>query len=150
MVVSPQIDGENVTFGYGSLSAKNVALVGDWSEEKIPMTEVEDIFSVSTILKPGVYHYYYVVDGENKVDSSNRFKEDGESVLYMPGLVGGQVNVVKGETTALPMMLTEVGADGTQKQTTIETYEVSTEEAKSFVTLDSGNVTVSAGYTGEQ
>ena len=152
-VVSPQVSGNEVTFRYGNKKATSVVLAGDmndWSETAEPMVKDEEgVFGCTMRLDPGIYQYQFVADGVGKADPSNPFVEDGKSVLYMPGLIGGQVDVVKGESIALPKMLTEVIADGTQKQTSVS-YTLKTEGAEDVVALDndSKTVTVLQDYEG--
>ena len=104
------------------------------------MVEEDDVFGYTTSLKPGIYKYQFNVDGEKKADPSNRFSENGKSVLYMPGLIGGAVQVKANEATELPTYLTQLMADGTEKLTAVE---YSTD--KEGVTLSGNTVTVTGG-----
>ena len=122
VVVSPETNDGNVTFRYYGKNVKSVEVSGDmngWTKTKMKANEL-GVFECEMPVKPGVYKYEFIVDGSPKPDSSNMFSQDGQSVLYMPGLVGGQVDVVKGETTSLPKFLTEVRSNGTQAQTIVE------------------------------
>ena len=124
-IVNPQFnkDATEATFSYRSVNADTVALVAEWSGLEIPMEKdaKTGTFSCKVAgLTPGIYKYQLKINGEKKVDPNNPFVIDGKSILYMPGLIGGTVYIVKGEETELPKMLTEVVADGTQKQTVVE------------------------------
>ena len=145
-LVSPEINGNQVTFRYKSKSATSVAISGDmtdWVATDMAKDE-SGVYTHTVTVEPGVYAYEFVVDGSAKPDASNSLTVDGMSALYMPCLVNGTVNVVQGEATQLPKMLTEVMADGTEKQTYVE-YDVNSAN----VTLSGNTVTVADSFDGE-
>lgn len=152
-VTSPQVSGNEVTFCYGNKKATDVYLAGDmnnWSETENKMTQDEDgIYSCTMTLEPGIYKYQFVVDGTYKQDPNNPAVLENNSVLYMPGLVGGQLSVVKGQETALPEFLTKIEADGTEKQASV-VYTLKTQDSEQVsLNMDNNTVTVDESYVGD-
>ena len=64
----PQVVDGGVRFTYVDIHARSAALVGDfngWSKDENPMMQGEDgYWSVVKKLRPGIYQYKFVVDGE--------------------------------------------------------------------------------------
>src|SRR5262245_28828916 len=60
------------TFSFKAPDAHNVLLAGDfthWLKQPIPLRKQPDgVWSVTASLKPGTYHYRFVVDGEWRDD----------------------------------------------------------------------------------
>lgn len=64
-----------VMFAYAAPDAQHVALAGDfnsWDPQAQPMQRGADgTWSVSVSLRPGTYHYKFVVDGDWREDHAN-------------------------------------------------------------------------------
>ncbi len=81
-LVSPEVNGNEVTFNYYSDSASEVYLAGDmngWSTTANPMTKEGNVFTITMTLDKGTYAYKFVEEGSNWVaDPSNpNTKDDG-------------------------------------------------------------------------
>ena len=75
LLISPEINGNQVTFRYQSSTASAVYLAGsfnNWSTTANKLAKGNNgIFSITMTLEPGVYEYKFVVDGKWVTDSSN-------------------------------------------------------------------------------
>ena len=101
MVISPEVDGDQVTFRYGDSAAETVALAGtmnDWDAAETLMTKDENgIYTCTVTLEPGIYQYKFVVDGETwTVDPENPVTvgTDGNSVVVVPDTAAEDENQV--------------------------------------------------------
>lgn len=78
-------------FSFAAPDAMSVQLVGDfthWQQNPINMLKDPDgVWRISVELKPGTYHYRFLVDGE--------WRDDPECTLYVPNPYGGQNAVRK-------------------------------------------------------
>lgn len=153
-VVSPEVNGSEVTFRYESASATSVQLAGsmtEWQAGAVDMTKgSDDVWSVTIELEPGTHTYKYIVDGSNWVTdpfNTNGLAGDGNSQVFVPGLADGKAEVVKGEAASLPETLKLYGADGSSTDEQV-TYTLATAAAASYVTINGTTITVDSGYTG--
>ncbi len=77
-------------FRFKAPAALSVLLAGDfthWQEKPIPMRKGSgDVWSTTVELRPGTYHYRFIVDGE--------WHDDPECALRVPNPFGGQ-NMVR-------------------------------------------------------
>ena len=84
--VTQDSDAKTVTFhlpGYNN--ANEVILSGNfngWSTNATRMTPRENGWFVSLDLKPGKYHYKFIVDGNWMIDPNNRLKENNQAGDY--------------------------------------------------------------------
>lgn len=78
------------TFSLRAPAASSVLLAGDfthWQQEPIPLRKkTGDIWQIEVQLKPGTYHYRFVVDGQ--------WQDDPDCVLRVPNPFGGE-NMVR-------------------------------------------------------
>lgn len=76
ITLSPEINGNEVTFYYENASANEVYLAGDmngWNQTADAMTKDGSIFSITMTLEPGTYAYKFVVNGTEWVaDPANK------------------------------------------------------------------------------
>ncbi|MGN0141533.1 MAG: alpha-amylase family glycosyl hydrolase [Roseburia sp.] len=154
-VVSPQVDGRNVTFRYESATATSVVVTGtmtSWAtdDNAIALEKGEDdVWSVTVPLAPGSYQYKFIVDGSDwKTDPMNKNElAGGNSQVFVAGLSDGKVEVEKGVAAALPATLKLYASDGTSTDAAV-TCTLATADAADYVTLADGKITVDSGYTG--
>lgn len=79
----PAVGTKAVTLSFYAPSAKTVSLAGDfnkWSSEKGRMKrEADGTWTLEVPLKPGVYHYMFVVDGDDWVTDprAESYRDDG-------------------------------------------------------------------------
>jgi pullulanase len=89
LVVSPEVNGTEVTFRYAG-SATSVFLAGSfnsWSTSATPLTKGEDgIWTVTLDLEAGVHEYKFVVNGSWIADPVNGVVGgyDGNSIVVVP------------------------------------------------------------------
>ena len=89
-LISPEINGNKVTFRYKNTSATSVYLVGsmnNWSKTANKMTkDSSGVWSVTLTLNPGVYEYKFLVNGSQKLDPSNGVVGgyDNSSIVVVP------------------------------------------------------------------
>ncbi|MGN0343296.1 MAG: alpha-amylase family glycosyl hydrolase [Roseburia sp.] len=151
-VTSPEVNGRNVTFRCVDASATQVRLAGamtEWETNAIDMVKgADDVWSVTVTLAPGAYQYQFIKDSNGwTIDPANSRAAGNNSLVVVPGLTDGSLEVEKGVAAALPE-LTLYTTDGTPS-TANPTYQVITEAAKDYVTIADGKVTVSEGFTGD-
>lgn len=90
-VVSPELDGEKVTFRLNANYATVVNLMGNWLQCAVPMQKGTDgIWSVTVDApSPEIYTYNFVVDGVSVNDPQNfMVQRDGTrylNMLFVPG-----------------------------------------------------------------
>jgi poly(3-hydroxybutyrate) depolymerase len=90
-VVSPELDGEKVTFRLNANYATVVNLMGNWLQGAVPMQKGTDgIWSVTVDApSPEIYTYNFVVDGVSVNDPQNfMVQRDGTrylNMLFVPG-----------------------------------------------------------------
>lgn len=75
----PQATANGILFVYENETAKRVCIGADWNgwtPENLPMEKAEGIWRVVVNLKPGVYHYKFVVDGNWLPDPKNPARVD--------------------------------------------------------------------------
>jgi len=90
-LVSPQIDKTDVTFNLAADNAKEVVIVGQWSGwQRQPMTRNDNgtwTFKV-TVMPPGVWTYFFLVDGLEINDPLNPVVQTGlkpdASIVQIP------------------------------------------------------------------
>ena len=153
-VVSPEIDGKNVTFRYYGPSATNVNVVGiyeDWAvTETNGMTKDNEtgIFS-KTIenMSPGYYTYKFIVDSKWLNDPANSNKSGDNNYFVVAGLADKSKTAKKGSEIDLSDGLDFTDEEGTTK-TVIPTFTLKTTEAEEYVTIDGTTVIVDAAYEG--
>ncbi|MBQ8279082.1 MAG: type I pullulanase [Roseburia sp.] len=84
-VVSPEVDGFDVTFRYYAPDATAAYLAGamnGWSTTATPMTKADNgVFEVTLTLEEGSYEYKFVVDGDWYTDPNNTVYSNGNSVV---------------------------------------------------------------------
>ena len=72
----PKIKRRRITFRYENADAKNVLLVGNfsnWDEKKHPMkSHGAGRWEKSVLLAPGTYEYKFIVDGKWERDPANK------------------------------------------------------------------------------
>lgn len=146
-IVSPQVNGREVTFRYSGNVSSSVYLAGSmngWSSSATPMTkDSSGIYSCTLTLAPGKYEYKFIVDAKIpwEKDPNNSLAENDNSLLIVPGLTDKEINVYRGEKTELPAKLTKYLPDGTT-ETVAVTYALKTEAGSDQVTLDTVNNTI--------
>ena len=92
-LISPEINGNKVTFRYKNTSATSVYLVGsmnNWSKTANKMTkDSSGVWSVTLTLNPGVYEYKFLVNGSQKLDPSNGVVGgyDNSSIVVVPPMM---------------------------------------------------------------
>ena len=73
-------------FAFTAPGAMSVQLVGDftqWQQSPINLQKAPDgVWRISVELKPGTYHYRFLVDGQ--------WRDDPECALYVPNPYGSQ------------------------------------------------------------
>ncbi|MCM1088202.1 MAG: type I pullulanase [Muribaculaceae bacterium] len=155
VLVSPEVDGTNVTFRYQDADAESVSLLcsGDESNPVVMEKDTEagdDVFTCTVTWKPGKYLYQFSVEKDGKTstikDPENIRTQNGKSVVYVPGLVAPKCNVAKGKTTTLPKLtlLSEIGRE--EKVDVVYTLEGTNDK----VSLDADGKKITVGdYTGE-
>lgn len=89
-IVSPEVDGSQVTFRLRAPKAKEVFVVGIEGMEKQPLQLMDGIWTgqVSS-LKPEIYSYAFEVDGTRMIDPSNRNVKKWLSCNSMFEIKGG-------------------------------------------------------------
>jgi 1,4-alpha-glucan branching enzyme len=79
-------NGRVQNFSLAALQAKNVQLVGDftqWEQKPIPMQKGQDgIWTTSVELKPGAHSYRFLVDGQ--------WHDDPQCARRVPNPYGGE------------------------------------------------------------
>ena len=89
-LISPEINGNKVTFRYQNSSATSVYLTGsmnNWSKTANKMTKNSSgVWSVTLTLEPGVYEYKFLVNGSQKLDPCNGVVGgyDNSSIVVVP------------------------------------------------------------------
>lgn len=89
-VVSPEIEGQRVTFRIRENRAEEVALRAQWSKELIQMTRDGNGVCAVTVeaVPPGVWEYNFMVDGRAVIDSLNPAlkpqREPQKSIVHIP------------------------------------------------------------------
>lgn len=90
-VVSPELDGEKVTFRLNANYATVVNLMGNWLQGAVPMQKGTDGIWLVTVDAPSpeIYTYNFVVDGVSVNDPQNfMVQRDGTrylNMLFVPG-----------------------------------------------------------------
>ena len=157
VIVSPEVNGKEVTFRYQSDSATTVYLAGsmnNWSGNTTAMTKDEDgVFTITLSLAPGVYQYKFV-DTEWVADPLNKnTADDGygkvNSVVVVAGLSDATASVIKGEEAELPATLIYFDAQGKESAETV-TYTVADSELADYVTINGNKITVAKDFTGKE
>ena len=88
-IVSPEVQGETVTFRLRAPYATTVSMYGAWMPgygDSIPLTRGEDYVWSVTIPAPSpeIYTYHFIVDGVTMSDPSNvLMQRDGTRYLSM-------------------------------------------------------------------
>ena len=145
-IVSPEVNGNKVTFRYQSADAKAISVeYGDGpSAKSVEMTKAEgsDIFSCEIELEMGKYLYQFNVDGNNIKDPKNIRTEKGKSVVYVPGLVATKFNVAAKKKTVLPEQMIVLTEDGKENQVDV-TYAIKT--PVTGVSLDEAGKVITVG-----
>ena len=158
VVVSPEVNGKEVTFRYQAAGATNVYLAGsmnNWSGDATPMKKDADgVFAVTLTLAPGSYQYKFVVDGNWVTDQLNQnTADDGygglNSAVAVAGLADATANVTKGDEAELPATLAYFDAQGKESAEKV-TYTVADSTLAKFVTINGNKITVAKDFTGEE
>lgn len=80
-LVSPEVNGNEVTFNYYAPDADEVLLAGDmtnWQDGAKAMTKEGGVFTITLTLDKGTYAYKFIADGTWVADPSNpNTKDDG-------------------------------------------------------------------------
>lgn len=155
-VESPELTEEGVVFRYESSSAMKVQLAGDmtdWGTNPKNMAKGDDgIWSITLpwdAVSTGTYQYRFIVDGQSDgiVDPACPMAAGGNSLLVVPGLTCGTLEVEREKTTALPE-LTLYDEEGNCYPATGLDYQVE-KELEGYVTIADGQVTVSKDFEGD-
>lgn len=145
--VSPQIEGNKVTFIYQSDTAEKVSIAGtlpgiSWDPNKVMLVKNETSgyweYTIEN-LPAGKYEYKYIV-GDNGwiTDPWNQNKENDNSILYIAGLEAPAVEVTRdGKSTELPKTL---------KLYTVDATTLSGTSADTAVTYDLSDDTKAKDY----
>ncbi|MHC0037508.1 type I pullulanase [Pseudoneobacillus sp. C159] len=145
---SPIIDKatNTVTFQYGG-KADRVRVAGtftSWADQAVEMVKNDKgIWQLSLPLAPGRYQYKFIV-GDNGwiTDPGNPKQEDGNSALYVPGIIVIAPNdVEKGNSITLTANLMNI--DG--EQTAISPVW-SLKDAREGITLHNNQLTIAPSY----
>ena len=100
-VVSPEVDGFDVTFRYYAPDATAVYLAGEmngWSATANPMTKGDNgVFELTLTLEAGSYEYKFVVGGDWYTDPNNKEYANGNSLVKVvdpngPAIVSPEVD----------------------------------------------------------
>jgi len=150
-VISPEVDGKNVTFRYYSEVATKVYLAGsmtDWANGKKEMTETDDLFEITVELEKGAHEYKFIYataeSAENwTTDPSNTMSANGNSVVYVPGLLDTTASVVRGEATEISATQKYLNLDGSKSDVAV-TYTLADAALADVVTIDGNKITVKA------
>jgi pullulanase len=148
VVQSPIIDtsSNTVTFQYAG-NGDRVRVAGSftsWGDGAIDMVKNgEGVWQLTQTLKPGSYQYKFIIGDSNWItDPGNPKQMDGNSALYMPGIIiHAQNDIEKGKTISFTAKsLNENG----------EEAEVSPEwtlkDARDGISLSDNQLTVSPSY----
>ncbi|MBD5525647.1 MAG: type I pullulanase [Lachnospiraceae bacterium] len=145
-LVSPEVNGNKVTFRYQSEDATAVSVeYGDGpSAKSAEMTKEEgsDVFSCEIELETGKHLYQFKVDDKTISDPKNIRTENGKSVVYVPGLVVTKFNVATNKKTVLPEQMVVLTEDGKENQVDV-TYAIS--EDVDGVNLDAAGKVITVG-----
>ncbi len=157
-IISPEVNGREVTFRYQGDGVNSVWLIGtmnNWNQEeaaKFSFEKREDgVWELTVSLEPGKYEYKFLVNGEWTSDplNENKVGNDGNAVVVVPGLCAPQMEctVKKGDSLIFPEQLTLYDAEGSSSEVSVN-YEVNgiTEGA----TIAGNVLTVSEDFAGEQ
>ena len=157
--VSPEVKGRKVTFRVPVEKTRDAASVtvpggmNDWkldsSDWELKKDETAGMWSGTFTIAPGKYEYKFALNKTWDVsfsDPANNRVSGKNSVLIVPGLVGGEANVTKANETALPEKLTLWNEDGTSSETAV-TYSLKTPDEN--ITLNGNKITIGNGYTGQ-
>ncbi len=150
-VMSPVINGTEITFNYYGPTAKSVNLAGEmngWSSsaDALSYNSETGFWSITKTLTPGKYEYKFVVDEKNwTCDSRNQSYSNGNSVFYVAGLVSKTLNVESGQSVTLPAELTLYDTAG--NASSVEpTYTVESTYAD-VLTITDGTITVPSSFS---
>lgn len=148
--VSPEINGNIVTFRYKSDSAQKVSLAGsmyDWAPKEMSDSDGDGIYTYTTeALQAGSYEYKFIVDDQWTTDPKNynALSVSGNNVFHVAGLVAPKMTTAKGRTTILPAQLSVLDESGRQTPSDV-TYTLKTsaqgvsfQAAKRALTIDEG------------
>ncbi|MDE7133196.1 MAG: type I pullulanase, partial [Lachnospiraceae bacterium] len=151
-VVSPEVNGREVTFRYKNETANEVYVAGTmngWNDKADKMEKGADgIHSLKMQLDIGeTYQYKFVVDGEWMPDPSNDKKvgNDNNSLLVVYGIYDEEIDVTKGEANKLPKELRRMTEDGETEEYVAVTY--ATKEANvQGVKIEGNEITIDEAY----
>lgn len=127
-----------VVFTYRSISRiiQSVAITGDfnnWDTNGVPMTRVEDGWTITLAMKPGLRQYKYIVDKVN-------FITDPANPEYAPDGMGGRNSVVNVPQFEAPetnnMNMTDTNLSGTTDTMTNRQETVNNEQKIIFTNLN--------------
>ncbi|HYK75052.1 MAG TPA: type I pullulanase, partial [Pseudoneobacillus sp.] len=144
---SPIVNANNtVTFQYVG-TGDRVRVAGsftDWQNGAIDMVKnAEGVWQLTTALSPGTYQYKFIV-GDNGwiTDPGNNHYLDGNSALYVPGIIITSPNdIQKGNSIELTAkFLNESGEESPI------TPEWSIKDARDGISLNQHTLTVSSSY----
>ena len=150
---SPVVSEGSVTFKYANDYATKVEVFGSMNSwtSGYTMTKGSDGLWTYTLtgVESGVIQYKFVVTYEDGTqvwiaDPANKKTagSDGNSVAYVPGLLGANVSGKKGSTITLPASLNYLESDGTT------TKKAVTYSGVEGVTVNGTTVTVPEDYEG--
>lgn len=153
-VESPVVNGNKVTFNYFDPTAKSVTLAGEmnsWDQSAEPLTynEMTGFWSVEKELTPGKYEYKFVVNGGDwVVDPRNDAESNGNSVFFLSGLKGENIDAEAGSDVVLPETLKLYDENGVATDVKPE-YSIE-DTYKDTLSIKDGKIAVPSDFTAEQ
>jgi pullulanase len=148
VVQSPIIDttSNTVTFQYdGNVDRVRVAgSFTSWADGAIDMVKNGDgLWQLTRTLQPGSYQYKFIIGDSNWItDPGNPKQLDGNSALYVPGIIiNTQNDIEKGKTISLTAKsLNENGEEAEVSP------EWSLKDAREGISLNNNQLTISPSY----
>jgi pullulanase len=145
---SPIIDTatNQVTFQYAG-KANRVRVAGSftsWADNAVEMAKNDKgIWQLTLPLAPGSYQYKFIIDDNGwMTDPGNPKEADGNSALYVPGIIISAPNdIEKGKTISLSAIL--MNTDGGQS-TISPTWSL--KDAREGIVLNNNQITISPTY----
>lgn len=133
-IVSPVINGKEVTFNYYGPTNTNVKLAGSmtsWADGAQDMiyNETTGYWSLTLPLAAGNYQYKLIVDSNWILDPLNQVESNGNSAFIVTGLENKECDAAKGKEVLLPETFAFYNADGTKTDKTVS-YTLSEDTAK--------------------
>ncbi|MDZ5471857.1 type I pullulanase [Bacillus sp. 31A1R] len=143
---SPVINADGTTTFKFTGDANRVRVAGSftsWQDGAKDMTKVDGVWQLTFELAPGTYQYKFILDEGNWITDPGNSKElDGNSALYVPGLiVTSSNNVEKGKSLELTAkMLDQSGRESAA------TPQWSIKDERAGITLTDNVIKVDSSY----